>query len=80
MDDDRQKLLERFEGQRVTDVVDGLDGFGLIDFCTMDWQIRSLWRDTDQFEHSICCFAHTLHFVPTNHIAPRPIPLDEYKA
>lgn len=33
MTKDRKKLLERLEGLRVTDVVDGLDGVGLIDIC-----------------------------------------------
>jgi regulator of RNase E activity RraA len=64
----------------VTDVCDGLDALGLIDTCTMDWQIRPLWRDVEGFGHRIYGLAHTVRFVPTNRVAPRPLPLDEYKA
>ena len=74
------KLLSLYEGLRVTDVCDGLDAVGLIDTCTMDWQIRPLWRDTDTFTHRIYGFAHTVRFVPTNRVAPRPLPVIEYKA
>jgi 4-hydroxy-4-methyl-2-oxoglutarate aldolase len=73
-------LLDLYEGLRVTDVCDGLDAIGLIDTCTMDWQIRPLWRDTDRLTHRIYGLAHTLRFVPTHRVAPRPQPIDEYKA
>ena len=72
-------LLSRYEGLRVTDVCDGLDAVGLIDTCTMDWEIRPLWRDLERFRHRIYGVAHTLRFVPTNRVAPRPLPLEEYK-
>ena len=78
MTTDQQRLIRLFAGLRVTDVVDGLDAVGIIDICTMDWHIRPLWRDTEQFKHCICGFAHTLRFVPTNRIVPRPLPLEEY--
>lgn len=45
----QQDLLKRYFGLRVTDVCDGLDAVGLIDTCTMDWEIRPLWRDTEKF-------------------------------
>lgn len=77
---DNQELLALYEGLRVTDVCDGLDAVGLIDSGTMDWQIRPLWRDTDAFNHRIYGFAHTLRFVPTNRIVPRPMELEDYKA
>jgi len=73
-------LLSLYRGLRVTDVCDGLDAIGLIDTCTMDWQIRPLWRDLEGFGHRIYGLAHTVRFVPTNRVAPRPLPLDEYKA
>jgi len=76
---EQQDLLSLFVGLRVTDVCDGLDAVGLIDTCTMDWQIRPLWRDTEQFTHRIAGFAHTLRFVPTHRVVPRPLDLDEYK-
>jgi len=76
---ERAQVLALYEGLRVTDVCDGLDAIGLIDTCTMDWEIRPLWRDTDTFRHRVYGFAHTLRFVPTNRIVPRPMPLEEYK-
>lgn len=73
-------VLGLYEGLRVTDVCDGLDAVGLIDTCTMDWQIRPLWRDVEAFAHRIHGVAHTVRFVPTDRVVPRPMPLDEYKA
>lgn len=72
--------LSLYEGLRVTDVCDGLDAIGLIDVCTMDWQIRPLWRDIEGFAHRIYGLAHTVRFVPTSRVVPRPMPLEEYKA
>jgi regulator of RNase E activity RraA/type 1 glutamine amidotransferase len=74
------KLLALYEGLRVTDVCDGLDAVGLIDSCTMDWEIRPLWRDVEGFGHRIYGVAHTVRFVPTSRVVPRPLPLEEYKA
>jgi regulator of RNase E activity RraA len=73
------ELLAFYEGLRVTDVVDGLDAVGLIDQCTMDWEFKPLWRDVESFKHRICGIAHTLRYVPTNRVVPRPLPLEEYK-
>jgi regulator of RNase E activity RraA len=69
-----------YKGLRVTDVCDGLDAIGLIDTCTMDWQIHPLWRDVEGFAHRIYGVAHTVRFVPTSRVVPRPMPIDEYKA
>jgi len=77
---EKSEWLSLYEGLRVTDVCDGLDAVGLIDTCTMDWEIRPLWRDVDGFRHRIYGFAHTLRFVPTNRVVPCPLPLEEYKA
>jgi 4-hydroxy-4-methyl-2-oxoglutarate aldolase len=77
---DTAELLAMYEGLRVTDVCDGLDAVGLIDTCTMDWRIRPLWRDTEAFAHRIYGIAHTVRFVPTSRVVPRPMPLDEYLA
>lgn len=76
---DRKELLALYEGLRVTDVCDGLDSVGLIDTCVMDWDIRPLWRDIESFGHRICGLAHTVRFVPTNRVVPRPLPLEEFK-
>jgi 4-hydroxy-4-methyl-2-oxoglutarate aldolase len=75
---DKVELIKLYKGLRVTDVCDGLDAVGLIDTCTMDWQIRPLWRDMDVFAHRVYGFAHTLRFAPTNRVAPRPQPVEEY--
>ena len=77
---DIAQLLSLYEGLRVTDVCDGLDAIGLIDTCTMDWHIRPLWRDTDKLTHRIYGIAHTVRFVPTHGVVPRPLELDAYKA
>lgn len=77
---DLSDILALYLGLRVTDVCDGLDAVGLIDTCTMDWQIHPLWRDTVHFSHRIYGLAHTVRFVPTQRIVARPMPLDEYKA
>jgi regulator of RNase E activity RraA len=74
------ELLSLYHGLRVTDVCDGLDAVGLIDTCTMDWEIRPLWRDLEAFRHRIYGVAHTVRFVPTSRVVPRPIPLEDYKA
>jgi regulator of RNase E activity RraA len=79
MDSERARLLQLFKGLRVTDVVDGLDAVGLIDTCTMNANIHPLWRDTEQFKHRIYGFAHTMRFVPTNRVVPRPLPFEDYK-
>ena len=52
-DEARSEILELYKNLRVTDVCDGLDAVGLIDTCTMDWQIRPLWRDIEGFAHRI---------------------------
>lgn len=75
---DKMELLKLYEGLRVTDVCDGLDAVGLIDTCTMDWQIRPLWRDADKFTHRVYGFAHTLRFAPTNRVVPRPMAIEDY--
>lgn len=72
------ELLPRYQGLRVTDVCDALDAVGLIDTCTMDWQIRPLWRDAEHFAHRIYGVAHTVRFVPTNRVIPRPVSFDDH--
>jgi regulator of RNase E activity RraA len=67
---DRQRILERFDGLRVTDVCDGMDAIGLQDVGLLDADIRPLWRDEDRFTHRIVGFAHTVRFVPTGRRAP----------
>lgn len=63
---ERSNVLSLYEGLRVTDVCDGLDAIGLIDTCTMDWEIRPLWRDLENLRHRIYGIAHTVRFVLTH--------------
>lgn len=73
-DAERQELVELYRGLRVTDVCDGMDRCGLQDVGLLDWEIRPLWRDTDEFRHRIYGFAHTLRFVPTMRRMPTGTP------
>lgn len=65
--EDPMTLVRRYEGLRVTDVVDALQAIGLQDIGSMDNSIRPLWRDTtDRLAHRIYGIAVTAQFVPTN--------------
>jgi len=64
---ERQRLLDLYEGLRVTDVSDAMDIMGRQDLGSMDHNIGPLWRDVEGFKHCFVGFAHTLRFVPTNH-------------
>src|SRR5438093_12054866 len=73
-DGERQELIDRYHGLRVTDVCDGMDRCGLQDVGLLDWEIRPLWRDTETFRHRIYGFAHTVRFVPTMRRMPTGTP------
>ena len=68
--DERRKILDLFNGLRLTDVCDAMDAVGLQDVGLMDKSIRPLWRDVENFAHRIYGFAHTVRFVPTGRRAP----------
>ncbi|MFB6173039.1 MAG: RraA family protein [Halobacteriales archaeon] len=74
--EDREALLDLYEGLRVADVVDGLDYNGFHDIGRMDEEIRPLYRDTEAFSHRIVGFAHTVRFHPTNERRDLPGPRD----
>lgn len=63
----REEIMELYEGLRVTDVTDGLDfhGFGY-DLNQMSKDITPLYRDMEAFSHRVAGFAHTVQFLPTN--------------
>jgi 4-hydroxy-4-methyl-2-oxoglutarate aldolase len=61
---ENEALVKRFQGLRVSDVVDGLDVVGLQDVTVMDHGIAPLWRDEKNFTHRIYGVAVTLHLVP----------------
>ena len=74
-DDERAELLAAYEGLRVTDVVDGLDHDGYVEYGQfsgffdvnhLSSDIRPLFRDTETFSHRAVGFANTLRLHPTN--------------
>lgn len=90
--DERETLRDRYEGLRVTDVVDGLDAVGyadrgqysgFFDDLAMDRAIRPLFRDTESFSHRVVGFAHTVRLHPTNGLRkserpPSPADVDAF--
>ncbi len=65
--EDPMELVKKYQGLRVTDVVDALQAIGLQDIGSMNNTIRPLWRDhTDKLAHRIYGVAVTAQFVPTN--------------
>lgn len=64
--EDNQQILKQFEGLRVADVSDGMDVVGLADVGIVDPEIKTLWRDTENFTHRIIGIAVTARYVPTN--------------
>ena len=68
-DPQRQDLLERSKGIRVTDWHDAMDALGLFERGLMGPDVRPLWRDTENFTHCVVGFAYTVRYVPVG----RPI-------
>ena len=62
----RREILELYKDLRLTDVLDGMDLIGLQDIGLMNKNIRSLWRDVENFSHRIVGFAITVRHVPTD--------------
>ncbi len=67
---ENEAIVKKFQGLRVTDVVDGLDVVGLQDVTVMDAGIMPLWRDEKTFTHRIYGVAVTLRIVPPQERAP----------
>jgi 4-hydroxy-4-methyl-2-oxoglutarate aldolase len=61
---ERQALLEKCKGIRVTDWHDAVDAVGLFDRGLMSPDIQPLWRDIEDFSHRIVGFAYTVRYVP----------------
>ncbi len=76
---DPMPLVKKYEGLRVTDVVDALQAIGLQDLTSMERSIRPLWRDTDKLTHRIYGVAITAQYVPTNMGRPPKLPLEEFE-
>ncbi len=62
--------VKKFEGLRVTDVVDGLQVAGLQDVTVMDAEIGPMWKDEKNFSHRIYGAAVTLRLVPAQDRGP----------
>lgn len=63
---ENEKILKLYEELRVSDVSDGLDAVGLADVGIMEPDIKTLWRDTDNYTHRIIGIAVTARYVPSN--------------
>ena len=63
---ERQELLAKCKGIRVTDWHDAMDTLGLFDRGLMGPEIRPLWRDIEGFRHCIMGLAFTLRYVPSS--------------
>lgn len=65
--EDPLPLVKRYEGLRVTDVLDALQAIGIQDQTMMERDIRPLWRDdTEKVAHRFYGVAVTYQYVPTN--------------
>jgi regulator of RNase E activity RraA len=69
--EENAKILKMYEGLRVSDVSDGLDAIGLADVGIMEPDIKTLWRDTDNYMHRIIGIAVTARYVPSNKREPK---------
>ena len=72
-------LAKKYEGLRVTDVVDALQAIGLQDITSMDRSIRPLWRDTERFAHRIYGVAITAQYVPSNMERAPKVALEDFE-
>lgn len=79
-DEDPMPLVKKFEGLRVTDVLDAMQAIGLQDRGIMDKSIRPLWRDnTDKVAHRFYGVAITFQYLPTNKPAAGKMSYEEFK-
>jgi 4-hydroxy-4-methyl-2-oxoglutarate aldolase len=78
--EDPMPLVKKYDGLRVTDVIDALQAIGLQDVGVMSHDIRPLWRDpTDKLAHRVYGVAITYQYVPTNRPPAAPLPYDQFK-
>jgi regulator of RNase E activity RraA len=79
-EEDHTKLVKKYKGLRVTDVLDAMQAIGLQDIGFMDHSIRPLWRDyTDKLSHRICGVAVTYRYLPTNKPPAAKMSYDEFR-
>lgn len=78
--EDPMVLVRKYEGLRVTDVIDAMQAIGLQDIGVMDHDIRPLWRDTtDKLAHRIYGVAVTYQYVPTNRPPAGQMSYEEFR-
>ncbi len=73
------KLLKLYEGLRVADVSDGMDGVGLPDQGLVDPAIHPSWVDYEGLSHVIRGVALTVRYVPTMR-SDRPEPGEDFQS
>lgn len=79
-DEDPMPLVQRYEGLRVTDVLDAMQAIGLQDTGIMDKSIRPLWRDeTEALAHRIYGVAVTYQYLPTNRPQAGTLAYEEFR-
>lgn len=65
--EEREEIVDIYDGVRVADVSDGLDFYGFgYELNKMSPEIGPLHRDVGEFYHRFVGFAHTVRFLPTN--------------
>jgi regulator of RNase E activity RraA len=78
--EDPMPLVKKYDGLRVTDVLDAMQAVGLQDRGVMDKTIRPLWRDnTDKVSHRFYGVAITYQYLPTNKPAAGKMSYEEFK-
>ncbi len=78
--EDPMTLVHKYEGLRVSDVIDALQAVGLQDIGTMDKSIRPLWRDnSEKATHRIYGVAITYEYMPTNRPQAAPMSYPEFR-
>jgi regulator of RNase E activity RraA len=78
--EDPMPLVKKFEGLRVTDVLDALQAIGLQDQTVMDRSIRPLWRDnTETLAHRVYGIAVTYQYAPTNRMPAGQMPYLDFR-
>lgn len=79
-DEDPMSLVKKYDGLRVTDVLDAMQAIGLQDIGFMDHTIRPLWRDqTEMLTHRIYGVAVTYRYMPTNKPQTGQLSYEEFR-
>jgi len=78
--EDPMPQVKKFEGLRVTDVLDALQAIGIQDQTIMDKDIRPLWRDnSEKVAHRFYGLAVTYQYVPTNRLPAGQMAYEKFR-